>query len=302
MKTAISYRNISKLAHPDLEGLVGKLASRHLQRHLSHFPAELVRLRATVERSRRRSLYRARLRLGLPGGTLACGNKSPGLGPALEQSFVELERQLERHLDHLRHEDSWRRKERRAGLRQLKTALADHDDAGRARFGELVRPLLPAFERFVQRELAYLQARDELATGDPLVGDVVDEALARACKKLPLPHRLEPLQWLQQIAITVLAEEVSRRQSEEGRWVSLESRLPVQLREPDEGDDDMLFEYWQPDEVLRLEGDAGGRRDHARRGGERTGDAAARDSDSCGIAYLMAPRTAALPGGSAAVS
>jgi DNA-directed RNA polymerase specialized sigma24 family protein/ribosome-associated translation inhibitor RaiA len=255
MKTAISYRNISKLAHPDLEDLVGKPASRHLQRHLSHFPADVVRLRATLERSLRRTVYRARLRLGLPGGTLACGNESPEFGAALEQSLVELERQLERRIDQLRHENSWRRKERRAGLRQFKAALTDHDDAGRALFGELVGPLLPAFERFVQRELAYLQARGDLATGDPLVDDVADEALARACEKLPQrPPRLEPLPWLQQIAITVLQEEVSRQQAgESGRWVSLESTLPVQLLEPYEDDDDMLFEYWQPDEVVRLE-------------------------------------------------
>ncbi|HEV2650291.1 MAG TPA: hypothetical protein VGU69_03455 [Rhizomicrobium sp.] len=166
MKTAISYRNISKLAHPDLEGLVGKLASRRLHQHRAHFPAEPVRLRATVER-RRRSLDRATLRLGLPGGTPACRNGSPERGPALEQSFVELERQLERHLDPLRHADSWRRKERRAGLRQFKAALTNHDDAARPLFGELVRPLLRAFERFVQREIAYLQARGEPATGGP---------------------------------------------------------------------------------------------------------------------------------------
>ncbi|KVN31982.1 hypothetical protein WJ63_06505 [Burkholderia pyrrocinia] len=124
MKTAISYRNISELARPDLKGLIGNLLDRHLQPHLSHFPAELVRLRATLERSGHRSLYRARLRLALPNATLACSDESPELGKALELSFAELQRQLERHIAHLRHEDNWRRKERRAGLRRLKDAAA----------------------------------------------------------------------------------------------------------------------------------------------------------------------------------
>ena len=254
MKTAISYRNITKLSHPDLAAMIESFVNRHLQRHLSHFPAELVRLRATLERSRRRGLYRAKLRLGLPSATLACADDSPELGKALELSFAELERQLERHIAHLRHEHTWRRKERRAGLGRLKAALIDHADAELAQFGELVRPLLPELKRFVQRELVYLQARGDLAPEDPAVDDVVDETLARACERLPQhARRLEPLQWLYQIAVTLLSEEVARRQTEEGRFVSLEGRLPVHLREPHEDDDENLFEYWQPDEVLRLE-------------------------------------------------
>ena len=254
MKTSISYRNVAKLARPELEDLIGRLTERRLKPHLSHFPTGLVRLHATVERSRHRSVYRVRLQLVLPGGPLACGNDSPEPGPAIELSMTELERQLERHVAHLRHEDAWRRKERRAGLRQLKAALAEQTDAGSALFGECVRPLLAALQRFVQREIAYLQARGYLAAGDPTVDDIVDEALARACeRRAERPRRLEPLQWLYQIALERLADEVAHRQSEEGRCISLEGRLPVQLHEPHDDDDELLFEYWQPDEVLRLE-------------------------------------------------
>ncbi|CAB3807524.1 hypothetical protein LMG28688_06563 [Paraburkholderia caffeinitolerans] len=254
MKTSISYRNVAKLARPELEDLIGRLTERRLKPHLSHFPTGLVRLHATVERSRHRSVYRVRLQLVLPGGPLACGNDSPEPGPAIELSMTELERQLERHVAHLRHEDAWRRKERRAGLQQLKAALAEQTDAGSALFGECVRPLLAPLQRFVQREIAYLQARGDLAAGDPTVDDIVDEALARACeRRAERPRRLEPLQWLYQIALERLADEVAHRQSEEGRCISLEGRLPVRLHEPHEDDDELLFEYWQPDEVLRLE-------------------------------------------------
>src|SRR5579859_4415531 len=221
MKTAISYRNVAKLSRPELENLVGRLTEGRLRPHLSHLPTGLVRLQATLERSRRRSLYRVRLQLVLPGATLACGNDSPELAMAIELSFAELERQLERHVAHLRHEDAWRRKERRPGLRQLKGALAEQTDAGSAWFGEVVRPLLASLRRFVQRELAYLQARGDLAPGDPLVDEIVDEALARACERLAeRPRRLEPLQLLYQIALEVLAGEVTRRQNEEGRCIS----------------------------------------------------------------------------------
>ncbi len=254
MKTSISYRNVAKLSRPELDDLIGRLAERRLKPHLSHFPAELARLHATVERSRHRSVYRTRLLLVLPGGALASGNDSPEPATAIELSMTELERQLERHIAHLRHEDAWRRKERRAGLRRFKAALAAQTDARSAWFGEFVRPLLAPLQHFVQRELAYLQARGDLAPGDPTVDDIVDEALARACERqAERPRRLEPLQWLYQIALERLADEVAHRQSEEGRCISLEGRLPVQLHEPHDDDDEILFEYWQPDEVLRLE-------------------------------------------------
>ena len=254
MKTAISYRNVEKLSRPGLEDLIGQLTDRRLMPHLSHFPSGLVRLQASLERSRHRSLYRVRLRLVLPGATLACGNDAPAPETAIERSVTELERQLDRHVAHLRHEDAWRRKERRIGLQQLKTALAERADTGSALFDETVRPLLASLQHFVQRELAYLQTRGDLAADDPSVDDIVDEALARACERFAeRPPRLEPLQWLYQIALELLEAEVAHRQMEEGRCISLEGRLPVQLHEPREDDDELLFEYWQPDEVLRLE-------------------------------------------------
>ena len=253
IRTAISYRNVEKLFRPGLEDLIAQLTDQRLTPHLSHFPSGLVRLQASLERSRHRSLYRVRLRLVLPGATLACGNEAPAPETAIERSVRELERQLERYVAHLRHEDAWRRDERRVGLRQLKTALAERADTGSALFGETVRPLLASLEHFVQRELAYLQTRGDLAADDPSVDDIVDEALARACERFAeRPSRLEPLQWLYQIALELLEAEVTRRQMEEGRCISLEGRLPVQLHEPQD-DDELLFEYWQPDEVLRLE-------------------------------------------------
>lgn len=143
---------------------------------------------------------------------------------------------------------------RRVGLRKLKTALAERADTRSALFCETVRPLLASLAHFVQRELAYLQTRGDLAADDPSVDDIVDETLARACERFAERRpRLEPLQWLHQIALELLDVEVVRRQMEEGRCISLESRLPAQRHEPREDDDELLFEYWQPDEVLRLE-------------------------------------------------
>jgi DNA-directed RNA polymerase specialized sigma24 family protein len=171
----------------------------------------------------------------LSGATLACAEESSRLEKAIEHAFTELDRQVERHVAHLRHEDAWRRKERRVGLQQLKTALNEESDAETASFSRLVRPLLASLQRFVQRELSDLQARGELDPGEPSVDEIVDEALARACEQSATrPRKLNPLQWLYQITLSVLADEVSRRQDEAGRCISLGGRQPIELREPRE--------------------------------------------------------------------
>jgi DNA-directed RNA polymerase specialized sigma24 family protein len=253
MKTVIRYRNVAKLSRPDLHQMIERLAERVLGPQLSHFAAELLRLHATVDRSRHHGLYRVRLQMTLSGATLACAEEASRLEWATEHALMEMGRQVERHVAHLRNEDAWRRKERRIGLRRLKNALTEESDAERASFSNLVRPLLASLQRFVQRELSDLQARGELDPGEPSVDEIVDEALARACEQsVTCPRQLNALQWLYQIALGVLADEVSRRQDEAGRCISLEGRLPIELREPRD-DDDSLCAYWQPDEVLRLE-------------------------------------------------
>lgn len=158
----------------------------------------------------------------MPGTILASDCQAPELRKALEQSFAELEQ-------------------------------CEPPRAFSPR-GRVARSLLSDLKRFVQRELAYLQTSGDLLPGDLEVDEVIDESLARAFENVTrLPRRLARLPWLYQIAITLSAEEVTRRQAEEGRGISLEGRLRFQLWETQEADDEILFEYWQPDEVLRLE-------------------------------------------------
>lgn len=54
------------------------------------------------------------------------------------------------------------------------------------------------------------------------------------------------------IASRVLAEAVRKRRRERGRFVSLERRLP-ERQALDEDIDEAVYDYWQPDQVLKLE-------------------------------------------------
>ncbi|AQH05025.1 hypothetical protein A9R05_38925 (plasmid) [Burkholderia sp. KK1] len=189
MKTVIRYRHVAKLSRPDLHQMIERLADRVLGPHLSHFPAELLRLHATLDRSRHHGSYRVRLQMTLPGATLVCAEESSRLEKAIEHALTDLDRQVERHVAHLRHEDAWRRKERRVGLRQLKTALNEESDAEAASFSSLVRPLLASLRRFVQRELSDLQARGELDPGVVVSERELRALLARLLSELPAPWR-----------------------------------------------------------------------------------------------------------------
>ena len=121
MKTTIHYTNISEPSHPGLEIRVRALALHHLERHLSRFSAELVHLRAELEKGEHPKSYLVKLRLALPSAILVSVDQEGDLAVAMRASFGDLERQLKRHMAHLRREENWRRKQRREKLRRLKS-------------------------------------------------------------------------------------------------------------------------------------------------------------------------------------
>jgi DNA-directed RNA polymerase specialized sigma24 family protein/ribosome-associated translation inhibitor RaiA len=256
VKQFVSFRGLDDVPHSDIEDKIGELASHHLKRYLQHFATELIRLRARVERDVQRTgnAYRVKLRLALPTTTLAVEEQAVSIAAALKTSFTELERQLERYTSHLLKLDSWRRKGRRDRLLRLKAALAMGTPEQSERFRDQVDTLLVSLRHTVRRELAYLQARGDLASDYPTLADVIDETLARAFERVR-EHPDTPVdeETLHRLALSVLQEEVVRRRHEEGNWVSLESSAAVALVETPDDVDEQIFEFWQPDEKLRLE-------------------------------------------------
>jgi len=121
MKTTIHYTNISEPSHPGLEIRVRALALHHLERHLSTFNPELVQLHAELEKGTHHKSYLVKLRLALPSALLVSVDEEYNLDIALRAAFADLERQLKRHMAHLRREENWRRKQRREELRRLKS-------------------------------------------------------------------------------------------------------------------------------------------------------------------------------------
>ncbi len=254
MQVRITFKNIDAVSHETIEQRLRALFEERLGPTLrEHFPTESIKLYGIVEKSRHHQhLYRVALRLHLPPKKILVAREDDfDLQVAEREALEELERQVRRHLARLRNQAAWKRKSRRAQLHRLKAEMAATPVVEREDFLQAVRPHLQRLENVVRRELAYLRATGDLAPDYPSVSDVMDEALVRAqrqWRRSPEARRL--FQNLLKQVIDVLAEEIVRfRNSEEAASLEGTALLDVLA---DTGED-WRTEYWQPDEVLRIE-------------------------------------------------
>jgi DNA-directed RNA polymerase specialized sigma24 family protein len=193
-------------------------------------------------------------RLRLPRkDILVAHGEGADIHAALHAAEDRLLREVKTHKERLRGQAEYRRKLRRARLRKLKATQAalPAEIMATARAG--IEPLLPQVERVVRRELEYLRASAELPAQDPTVQDVVDEAVLTVIAQAQPDRSAEALlRELLRQAIKVLDAEVAARRRR-GAVLSLEASP-----EPDASDqaeamvEEEIYEFYQPDEALRL--------------------------------------------------
>jgi RNA polymerase sigma factor (sigma-70 family) len=247
-----TFREIPEFLHQELSEEFHKLAKRHLDRHVSHFAPDSVRLRIVAEENKHHAnLKTVGLRLNVPGGQLASEETADSIQAATKSAFAELERQLIEHVERMRGEDQWTRRRQREKLRRLRAAVAERPPEERETFIRAIRPLLSKLRRFARFERKHLWARGQLRSDYPSVDDLIDEVLARASRD---PDLLKPplkvLSKLYKIAIDV-ANEVATRERKRSRLLSLEIKPP---REPTDREiDETFYDFYQPDEVTKLE-------------------------------------------------
>jgi len=97
------------------------LALHRLERHLSSFSPEARPSARGAGEGRAPKSYLVKLRLALPSA--GPGERGPARATSPSRCarlFADLERQLKRHMAHLRREEIWRRKQRREALREIK--------------------------------------------------------------------------------------------------------------------------------------------------------------------------------------
>ncbi len=221
---------------------------RKLERRVQNFDHEQVSLRGVIEKHPSKVRFRVSWLLAVPGRALIAKEEGPELDVVLREAVSELERQLDKHKAALRRELVWKRKERRE-----KSALARKvselplEERDRQAFLDVIEAHLDTLHRFARREIAARLASGEVLPGQLTTDDLVDAVVETAAREFPRRPKDLPLdRWLVKLLLDHMKKEVARAREMGG---------PLRLEEAGAvpGSAESLFDFYQPDEVVRLE-------------------------------------------------
>ncbi len=249
MNVQVSYK-VHKT--PDIEKEISHQIEK-VQKRLHVFRPDLVHLKAVIDESTAREGERmiVSLNLRLPSGQLTAQAKASSPTSAIKAAFDELTQQVGRHKELLRSSHKWRRWRagstdgREPGVPFEKTLAAvlpptiSADD-----IGSYVNVNLARLERFVDRELYFRRADDEIPEDGLSTTEVVDEVIARALGDQDRPEKMTLEPWLYHLALQALNEMISRLQELESSIHLEDSSRPQNV----EASDEPGLQFHQPDE------------------------------------------------------
>ena len=111
MKFSVSYKNV-KVREPVQKGVQPHL--KKLEKLLKSYAPDLVQLHASLEKYARKEEYGFTLNLTLPTGTMHCIGTGSDIRASLKTAFAELDGQIKKHKEHVRHDYEWKRKRPRS--------------------------------------------------------------------------------------------------------------------------------------------------------------------------------------------
>jgi len=243
----VSYRHLDKAEKTKAREDLTAQAEKSIEPLLEGYDPAAVHLRGSIEKHTRHELYRVLLELKVPGRLLVFHEEGEDLHLALREALAELERQLKKHKSLARNEPLWRQNKHRRKLKAEQQAASEAEQ--RQLFRDLIRSHLDGLYNFARREIAYLTATGDLLPGQISPDDVVDSVMVRAYEQqAERPSHLEIDPWLRKLALDVLNEQVAK-QLPSNDLTSLENPVGSEVDE----DEQQLYEFYQPDEVLKLE-------------------------------------------------
>jgi DNA-directed RNA polymerase specialized sigma24 family protein/ribosome-associated translation inhibitor RaiA len=165
-----------------------------LEQHLTHFPPDAVHLQILLEKHPKRPFFTAALTLRLPSNILSAGKSAPDPVAAFDYAIKALLREISTLKADLRREVFWKRKQRRAALRELKpvrfAAAPLPPGQGPQNLSDVVSDLLATHHerltRYVRRQVWHEETTGGLPRGAIDPPAVVDEVARRA---LAMPER-----------------------------------------------------------------------------------------------------------------
>jgi RNA polymerase sigma factor (sigma-70 family) len=248
MNVHVSYK-VHKT--PDIEKEIGHQIE-NIQKRLQVFRPELVHLKCVIDQNSVREGTLVSLNLRLPSGQLAVQEKAPSPTAAIKAAFDELIQQIGRHKELLRSSHKWRRwrggqqESREPGVPFEQTVAAvlpptiSADD-----IGSYVNANLSRLERFVDRELYFRRADEDIIEDALSTPEVVDEVIARALGDHDRPEKLSLEPWLYRLALQAMNEMTARlheldspihlEDSRRRQNVQASDEVGLQFHQPDEG-------------------------------------------------------------------
>ena len=247
MNVHVSYK-VHKT--PDIEKEINHQIEK-IQKRLQVFRPELVHLKAVLDENQAREGILVSLNLRLPSGQLTAQEKAQTPTAAIKAAFDELMQQIGRHKEMLRSSHKWRRW--RGGpqespepgvpfeqtLAAVRPPTISADD-----IGSYVNANLPRLERFVDRELHFRRADEEIPEDALSTSEVVNEVIARALGDQDRPEKLTLEPWLYHLTLQAMNEMTARLQELESP-VHLESS---RRRQNVQASDEAALQFHQPDE------------------------------------------------------
>jgi ribosome-associated translation inhibitor RaiA len=104
---SMTYKNVE--SHDAMEaGAVPHVAK--LEKLLKSYSQDAVQLHGVLAKSVKKEEYLLTLNLTIPTGKLHCVGNGGHIRNTLKTAFSELEGQIKKHKEHLRHDHEWKRK------------------------------------------------------------------------------------------------------------------------------------------------------------------------------------------------
>jgi len=247
MNVHVSYK-VPK--SPDIEKEISHQIEK-LRRRLQVFRPELVHLKAILEQVSSRVGIQVALNLRLPSGQLAAQKSAANPTAAVKTAFDDLVQQINRHKELLRSSHKWRRwrgvaqESPEPGVPFEKTVAAvlpptiSADD-----IHSYVNANLSRLERFIDRELYFRRAAQDIPEDGFTTEEVVDEVIAQALSDGDRPEKLALEPWLYRLAMQVM-DEMSNPLNDPESSVRLEDS---RRRQNVEASDEPALQFHQPDE------------------------------------------------------
>jgi ribosomal subunit interface protein len=249
MRIQITYKGLEKQDKKALKTLIDeKLAD--LEKKLGSLSGGDVSIRGTLEKNAKHKLYRFGTTLHLPHKMIAAEEEGENVTEVISKTFSELDRQAQKHKSRLKKEHLWKRVSRRKKLKSKAFEAQQVSDEPVIMHSESwfdnIKSQLDDLYHFAVHEITYLQAVGDLTPDDMLPDELIDAVIVSAFEKQnEKPENLDTKAWLYQLAIGILDKEIEQSRQRR-KQISLETVIP------DEDIDTNIYEFYQPDEVLKL--------------------------------------------------